>query len=104
MLMQPDMGAGYPAARFSVTAALAKLCPWMATPRSSSRTVSGRSWARRRTLSGRRSIRVILLAASWLPAITKTADALVPQPAELPDQVQPRVVIAPIAVVEVSRD
>ena len=55
-----------------MTAALAKLCPWIATPRSSRCTVSGRSWARNRTFSGSRSARVILLAASWLPAMTKT--------------------------------
>ena len=36
--------------------------------------------------------------------MTKTGIFVVPQPAELPDQVEPGVVIAPIAVVEVAGD
>ena len=36
--------------------------------------------------------------------MTIDRDLLVSQPAELPDQVQPGVVIAPIAVVEVAGD
>ena len=51
---------------------LAKLWPWIATPRSSRRTVSGRASASTRTFPGRRRARVILLAASWLPAMMKT--------------------------------
>ncbi len=87
-----------------MTAAFAKLCPWMATPgRRDARSRDDRG-PESRTLSGRRKHRVILLAASWLPAMTKTGILRVAQPAELPDQEQPGVVVAPVAVVEVARD
>ena len=55
--------------------ARAKLWPWMATPRSSRRTVSGWPVVEEADVAGGRRLRVIWLAASWLPADDEDRDA-----------------------------
>ncbi len=87
-----------------MTAGLAKLCPWIATPRSSRSTVSGRFVGQEVDIFGQSQGSCHLVGGVVIAGDDDDRNLEVAQAAELAHKVKPGIVVTPIAVVEVARD